>query len=512
MASVLFIKPRMVQMDRFATAASPPLGPLSLIAFLQKERPEKDSFRLIDERVEDPSDSDYASLIRDVAPDVLALSVMTTESDRLKELLRLLRPLAPGAKIVVGGPHVTAYGEKVLLEGPVDYLVAGEGERAFLKLLNHFDAGTDPSGDSTISGLITQGPEGCTYKTPYNRDLVDVETLPRPAWGHVDLGRYEVLSRMTPTHKARYAPLFTSRGCPYRCTYCHDVFGKGFRSMSPNKVVDEIQFLMEEHDVKEFEIYDDIFNADYKRALAICKEISRRPIQPRFSFPNGIRGDRLNQELIEALAQAGTYHMAFAIESASPRIQKLIRKHNQLDKLEENIRHAVRSGIFSWGFFMLGFPGETKEEMWSTVRFALRSKLHGAFFFQVVPFGGTELANTYFGSDAPVPSQGVDVFGAESHEDVRAGEFGDYHGAKNTMAAASSFEVSTIQALAYARFYYGPRRLARIMRHYPNGFMELSKRAFGMSRYLAIEKPRRLFEHWRATSRATRTRSEPVPS
>jgi anaerobic magnesium-protoporphyrin IX monomethyl ester cyclase len=526
MARCLFIKVRMPDISRVAIAASPPLGLLYLAAYSRQQRPGKDEFRLVDERIHPLTDADYAEIIRTWKPDLIGLSILTTEAQRWKELARTLKGLSPATPIFVGGPHATAYGAKLFDEGPCDFIFRGESEQPFVQVLNAFDESRALSvsmplaGGQTlkgaipakVSGLIFHRDDGSLYEVPYNDSMLNVEELPRPAWDLLDFSDYQDHPRMTPINHARYAPLFTSRGCPYRCIYCHDVFGKGFGAMSPKKVVDDIQYLNEVHNVHDFEIYDDIFNANPERVIAISEEIRRRGLYTRFTFPNGVRGDRLNKDVIDALAAMGTYHMAFAVESASPRIQKLIRKHNKLDKLAENIAYAADAGIFAWGFFMLGFPTETREELWSTVDFAVDSKLHGAFFFQVVPFGGTELAQKYY-SDSPAmpegmletmgdnPGLGGGLAGGSSvsqsqttrgTNDLSEGEASlaaDYHFTANTLAAVSTSELAFIQRMAYLRFYYNPMRLGRLVRDYPVLTDELAQRGIKLSRYLFYEKP-----------------------
>ena len=120
----------------------------------------------------------------------------------------------------------------------------------------------------------------------------------------------------------RYALLFTSRGCPYRCNYCHNIFGKRFLRQSPERVVKEIELLYETYGVTEFQIVDDVFNLDKRRLKTIMEEVHRRwPGKIHFTFPNGLRGDILDEEVLDALKLGGTYAMAIAVETATPRLQ-----------------------------------------------------------------------------------------------------------------------------------------------------------------------------------------------
>jgi len=151
---------------------------------------------------------------------------------------------------------------------------------------------------------------------------------------------------------------------------------------------------------------DDIYNLDAKRVLAICDLITRRNLKLRINFPNAIRTDALTEEVMDALVGAGLYHSCFALESGSPRIQKFMRKHLNIDKFLRGVGWAIERGVFAHGFTMLGFPTETEEDMQATVDVACNSRLHTATFFTVVPFPGTEL-HDYVAKHAPDKLKGI---------------------------------------------------------------------------------------------------------
>src|SRR4030095_9490730 len=149
------------------------------------------------------------------------------------------------------------------------------------------------SASARRSGLCSRGADGELFEVPNNVAQPAINDLPMPAYDLIDFATYANFARMAPYARGRYAGLFTWRGCPYRCTYCHEVFEKGFRAMTPSRVVDEMQHIVETYGVRQFEFYDDIFNADPKRAVAICREIVRRDLRPQLYFPNGLRAHPL---------------------------------------------------------------------------------------------------------------------------------------------------------------------------------------------------------------------------
>ena len=139
-------------------------------------------------------------------------------------------------------------------------------------------------------------------------------------------------------------------------------------------------------------IEDDIFNFDMDRAKKICDLIVESKMEIALQFGNGVRLERLDQELIQKLAAAGTHHMCIAIESASPRIQKVMRKNLKLHQVKDVVRWCKENGIETLGFFMMGFPTESIEEIKMTIRFACETQLDEALFSIVVPYAGTEMS------------------------------------------------------------------------------------------------------------------------
>jgi len=155
--------------------------------------------------------------------------------------------------------------------------------------------------------------------------------------------------------------------------------------------MEEVRMLHDEQGVTKFQIIDDIFNLDKKRAMRFYELVIRSNLDLVLSFPNGLRGDRVNEEMVDAMWEAGVRYIAYAVETGSPRVQKLIQKHLDLDQIGEAISLSTARGILTRGFFMIGFPTETEEEALMTIEYAKSSDLVLAMFFTVVYFPGTPL-------------------------------------------------------------------------------------------------------------------------
>ncbi len=256
--------------------------------------------------------------------------------------------------VVFGGQHPTIVTEEVLRQDYCDFVCVGEGEETFGDFLEVFASG----GDLTQVGPRIQGPRReLRRSTLRDRQIEDVDSIPMPAYHLLDMDRYAEAEtgRYTPKYK-RAIQIFTSRGCPWHCTYCHDLFGKKFRGRSPENVLAEMRLLYDRYRIQEFMIEDDIFNFDMDRAKRICDLIVEQGLQIALQFGNGVRLERMDEELVRKLAAAGTHHVSIAIESASPRVQSLSRKNLKLHMVNDVVRWTRKYRINTLGFFMIGFP------------------------------------------------------------------------------------------------------------------------------------------------------------
>jgi len=253
--------------------------------------------------------------------------------------------------------------------------------------------------------------------------------------------------------RKRYATMISSRGCPYRCAYCHQIHGKKNRVRSPGNVVAEIRELKERYGIDEIVFVEDMFNLDRERTQEIARRIIGERLDIRMHFPIGLRGDIMDEDTILLLRQAGMYRCMYAIETATPRLQKLIRKNLNLDRVLKVIEQTAAAGVLTHGAFMLGFPTETETEARKTVETALGSALHTAAFYRVVPFRGTYLAEL------------AEKDGKDIPEDSSKFEF---HKTKLNVSRMSDETLDRLKKQAYRRFFLSPRRFWRTWKLLPN--------------------------------------------
>lgn len=437
---------------------SHPLGLMSLAAYVEREMPRVE-VSIADMKVSHDGVEGIRKIIESRKPDVIGLSALTVHAATLHDAAREARKRAPDALILAGGPHATCYPGKVLEDSAFDAVVVGEGERPLENILE-----TDLSADrlKEIPAVVTRGGN----QNP-ERDIVeDLDSLPFPAWEKIDLETYRRYSSFSILGRRNYMSLFTSRACPYGCVYCHNIFGHKYRQRSAAGVLEEIRTIHSRYGISDFDILDDAFNLNRRRVEDICNGLIADGPKVRLAFPNGLRSDLLDDELLEIMRGAGTTYISFAIESASPRMQKNINKNLDLEKAERAIRKSASLGIFCNGFFMIGFPGETEEEMRHTLRFAIRSPLDTAHLLKVTAFDGTAL---YSQLDARTAAF------LESHPETCR-----YEDRTFNLSSVPNRRFVGILHRAMLRFYLNPFRAWHIMRRhpYPMNMLHFARVAF----------------------------------
>ncbi len=425
-----------------------PLGIMAISAYLKRELRNAVSISLLDLRVEKNHEKVLFDTLSRERPDIIGISLMNCEKPFLQRYLGDIRAALPHALIVAGGAYPTCDTEGLLREfSAIDLVVRGEGEETFLAVVRCCLAGED---HRSVPGTAYREGEEITIAPP--REFIEpLDRLPMPDYEAVDLERYFV-SRIpmnaVNVHR-RCLILMTSRGCPYRCAFCHDIMGKQFRPHSPRRVLDEICFLHDRYGVREIHFVDDVFNLDRERTHRILRGIAASGRRLYFAFPNGLRSDLLTEEDIDLMKRAGVYHLLFPLETATPRLQELVEKRLDLDRCLRIVRYAHRSGIVTKACFMLGFPTETEDDLRRTLALAFDPSFDMMAVYKVAYFRHTELARKareQWGDAIP--------------------EQAEYYAALSPYEQATGRSLGRLIAMTYLRFY-GSWRILRLLWRLP---------------------------------------------
>lgn len=436
---ILFVRTRSEKYSR--PYGAPPLGLMYLTSALYRKQSHQ--VKILDMRADMLGPTDVAKEFVMFEPDIVGISSFSVEASMLSPLAEAIKREDSKCPVIVGGPHANASSEDVLKDINVDFLVLGEGERTVPELIDAIISGSNVS---LVKGIAFRT-NGKIKRTPPREYIQNLDDLDFPRWDTIDLKKYFGLPRFmpfTPKGSTPYMPLMTSRGCPFNCIYCHDILGKRFRPRSARNVFLEMETLYRDYGISDFEIVDDCFNLDKKRAMEICDFIINSGINPKLSFPNGLRGDALDEKLLKRLKRAGTTIISFAPETGSARLQKVIRKNMNLEKLQRMISISSNLRIHTHGFFMLGFPTETKKDLAETLKFISKTKLHTADFFIVNLFPNTELYRQTKEGGGRVPDKFDNI---------------DYHDANFNVSEIDTKELLAYQRKFFMTFYFNPRRI-----------------------------------------------------
>jgi radical SAM superfamily enzyme YgiQ (UPF0313 family) len=324
----------------------PPIGLMYVASSARLHNPDV-HIEILETSLDGRSDEELVAKLLDYRPDLVGIRSISLFEDELKRVAELTRSVLD-IPIVAGGPIATARRGPLLKAIPaVDLLVVGEGELTFSRLL---------SGTAT-NGLVLR--KGDQIVDLGDGDAVDnLDELPFPDYSLVDLDRYEEHLSYAYNHR-RQGVLLTSRGCPFLCTYCNTFAGKTARLRSAENIVAEMELMSRDHAIEDFYVVDDIFNMDRKRTEDVFRRIINLRQNWRLYFVNGLRADIMTRELVELMAEAGTVWVTYAVESGSPRIQKLVKKNMRLEKAAEIINYSQDLGMVVNVNTMYGFPTET---------------------------------------------------------------------------------------------------------------------------------------------------------
>jgi len=338
------------------------------------------------------SDQDVVKRIREYEPDIVGVTAMFSSQQNMALHYCGLVKSARDVPVVMGGLHSSLFPQETLKNPSVDYVVLGEGEYKLLNLIESLNKGKTEFEFDGIA-YIENGEN--LKVNPSTSKIQDLNALPLPARDLIDMERYiQVGLPMGPfTRRERVEQVMTSRGCPFFCNFCSaaDYFGHKLRTRSVDNVMNEIEELITKYQIQEIQFSDDNLTANKKKA----KELFRRmkPYNLSWCTPNGIMVKTLDEEMIRLMAESGAYQITFAIESGSERVLREIM-HKEVpsrEKVKKLVDLCQEYKIQTHATFIVGLPGEKKEEIYSTLQYPFDINFNSASFFIASPLPGSKL-------------------------------------------------------------------------------------------------------------------------
>jgi radical SAM superfamily enzyme YgiQ (UPF0313 family) len=417
-----------------------PIGLLYLSSYIKKKLKADVDVNIKDFRLK--NNTGIKELHKDIASfnaDIIGITSLNAEVDETLELARFIKKEFSQARLVIGGPLASSEHDYLAKLKIFDNIVVGEGEEALMSIVK----GGPASSDNVL------------FSSYFNQ--VDLNYVPFPDYSFVDLNTYFNLE----THEAFQAnkevvPIFTSRGCPYSCAFCLHMFGKKLRFRNIENVVSEIEYLVNNYKIKEIHIEDDIFNIKKQRVVKFFEHLNQKNIKLSIAFPNGLKYDFLNEEIIKLFKKNGVYRVPLGIESASDKIMEIINKKHNFKKLQTVIQLLNKYNILVHGFFITGFPDERMEDLKMTLDFINHSKLHTYRVSKYLPFKNTDLYEK-FGNN----------FNIDEKKMIKNA---NYFSTDINVSDIPNSEIEKLLNRNNLRFYSNPIRLYRI-------FVAINKKA-----------------------------------
>ena len=369
------------------TSIYPPLGLLYISAYLKKYL----DFFNISLVESEKSDFGVTKRVLETEPDLVGITSSTPAINQVVAVAKEIKK--EGIPIILGGPHITSLPHR--LPNEIDVGVIGEGEQTMIELMDHLlkNRRFIDSKLASIEGISFHA-EGKVVVNRRRKLINPLDSIPFPDRTIPDMSRYLRPTRLfVMKEKFSGTTMITSRGCPYRCIFCQasQQWG-GARYHSPEYIVNEIEFLKKTYPINAINIVDDLFITNYKRLARIVELIKKRGLERGLSFNVNGRANLINRDILELLKSINVKQISYGFESGSEKILNYLKKSSvSIAQNREAATLTNEYGIGVGGQFMLGTPGETKEDMIKNLDFIKNHKMSHVHLSITMPVPGTEL-------------------------------------------------------------------------------------------------------------------------
>jgi len=368
--NVLLIYPEDRAIKEFMSER-PPLGLAYIAAVLEKA---KHQVKIIDMNLEELTEDDI------LKHDVIGISFLTPFYSSVKKVVSRIKSLDKNKIIIVGGSHPTVMPAEVLKNNDIDVVIVGEGEETIIKIIDAIEKKKD---FKKILGISYKNNNKIIHN-PIRPLIKDLDKLPLPARHLLKMDRYVNL-----IDNEKATTLISSRGCPFNCVYCAQIWRRTWRPRSPENIIKEMEQVIKEYGIRNFYFYDDLVTLDKKRVIDICKLIINKGLKIKWICT--ARVDTVDREMLGWMKKSGCISVHYGVETGDPEILKKIKKNITLDQAKNAFKWTKEVGIHSKAYFMMGFPWETRKHIMNTINFSLKLDTDERQYLILIPLPGTEI-------------------------------------------------------------------------------------------------------------------------
>ena len=430
---------------------SEPLSLLYIATFLNDNGHKAE---ILDCEAEGISYEDLEQIIKNNNYDVVAVAMLTSMFSQSLEVCKIAKKVNPKIKTVVGGSHASVRPMETAQEQVIDIVVIGEAEVTFKELLDAFEQNIPLT---NVKGICYKE-NGIVIKNEPKPKIQDLDFFPMPDRKLIKMNLY----RPSVSYYKRLPAytMITTRGCPYRCTFCATA-NTGYRMHSTQRVVQEMKMLVEEYGAKEILIRDDTFTLSRKRTIELCDAIIKEGLNKKVIWDCITRAGLVDLELLKKMKQAGCCGIHFGVEGGTQKLIDTIHKDATLDQIRNAFKWAREAGLETRGYFMVGLPGAQKEDDMATINFAKELDPDWAQFTVTIPYPGTQLYKE------------AKEFGTLTSSEADWDNYQTWGGFSDdqlpwTTHGRTSEELKAMQRLALKSFYFRPKVIFRKMKNIDN--------------------------------------------
>ena len=345
--------------------------------------------RIFDQLRDKYSDKYLQKIVIREQPDVIGFSGYTKDMSSIKSMSQNLKKSIPDSKIILGGVQMTLMPKYTFefFDDTIDFGFVGESEIAFSKFIDVLDTGIEDRRLDELKNLVWKKNGEILVNERENPN--DLDEIPFPRWDLMDPRNYPKAPHGAFYKQFPPAPIITSRGCTYSCTFCAApvLSGRKIRFRSMDNITEEIRLLHHTYGIKEIHIEDDNFSVSRRRVIEFSERMLKENLGLTWALPNGLRLDSLDIHILKLMKKAGCYALNVGIESGNDRVLKRVNKKITREKIKKQISTVNEAGLRIGGFFIIGFPWETSDEIEDTINFARKLDLDriGISYFQPYP-------------------------------------------------------------------------------------------------------------------------------